>query len=111
MTPAVEGEFKEIERKAFERYLLDLARGWAAEEERLHLENRGKELNVQVLQIDLVGEYPHTAFDIRCRHRANGESTKHFTIYQTPGWFDGDGKRLVSPERIVGDILMLARGG
>jgi hypothetical protein len=108
---AVEGNFKEIERKAFERYLLDLARLCAAEEERAILEKRGWPLTILILQIDLIGEYPYTAFEIRCRNRDGEETKPHFMLYQSSEWFDEDGKLLVSAGRIVGDTLMWARGG
>jgi hypothetical protein len=109
---AVEGNMKEIERKAYERYILDLLKGCAAEEERLQKENRGREFNILIRQIDLVGEYPYVAFDIHRYHRiSDRESVFHATLYQTPGWFDKDGKRLVDTDQIVADTLISARGG
>lgn len=112
VSPTPEGNYKVIWGKAFEKYLLELARGYAAEQERLHREIQGKEDNPLIREIQLSGEYPDTGFLIRKYDRVRDlEQEQWYFIWGNPEFFDEDLKPLVSAERIVGDTLMWARGG
>lgn len=112
MSPAIEGNFEAIGREAYERYLLDLMRESAKEEERLRLENRGERRNPEIREIQLTGEYPHTGFRFRTYDRVRDlEQTTTYPLYDNPQFFDENGKRLCSADRIAGDTLMWVRGG
>lgn len=112
MGPVAEGNFEAIGHEAFERYILDLMRASAAEEERLHLENRGKSLNPEVRDIQLKGEYPDTGFQIKTYDSIRDlEQEQWYFLWGSSEFFDKDMNPLASPERIVGDTLMWARGG
>jgi hypothetical protein len=112
MSPLAEGNFAEIQRRAFERYLLELAQGFAAEQDRLYLEQRGREDNPVIREIQLSGEYPDTCLRITTLSRVSDrEITTMQSIWRDPTFFDDEGKARCSPERMVGDILMHARGG
>ncbi len=112
MTPVAKGNYEAIGRAAFERYLLDLMQECAVEEERLHLEVRGEPLSLEIREIKLDGEYPNTGFQFRIYdRRRNLEQTSWWPLYASSTFFDEDRKRRCEPERIVGDTLMLARGG
>ena len=107
-----EGNYEAINRAVFERYLLDLARESAAEEERLHRELQGEELNIQVRDIQLVGEYPDTRLKIKTYdRRRNREFTSSDPIWDLPEYSEKKGDKPRNPERMIGDILMWARGG
>jgi hypothetical protein len=108
MAYADEGHFPAIEGAAYERYLLDLVRGYAAEQERMD-----SDLTPLIREIQLAGdEYPHPGFMIRTYNPRNGkEQTKMHLLYENPDFYSEDGERRVETTRIAGDILMLARGG
>jgi hypothetical protein len=115
MTPVVKvdrGNYDEIQRKAFEQYLLDLAKGWAAEHERLSLEREGREPSILIHDIKLVGDYPHTVFQFQIYDRPRGlEQIRTHLLYESPTFFDEDLNLRCQPEQIVSDTLMLVRGG
>jgi hypothetical protein len=112
MVASPQGKYDVIYGRAFEKFLLELARGYAAEEERLYLEHQGKEENPLVREIQLKGEYPKTGFQIKTYDRVRDlEQTNWYFLWGSPEFFDKDLKPLVSPERMVSDTLMLARGG
>ena len=106
------GNFDVIYGKAFERFLLDLARGYAQEQDRLALESHGKLFNPEIREIQLKGEYPSTGFLIRKYDRVRDlEQEQWHLLWGHPEFFDKDLNPLVSPERMVSDTLMWARGG
>jgi hypothetical protein len=83
-------------------------RGYAAEQERMD-----PDLTPLIREIQLAGdEYPHTGFRIRIYHpKYDKEHTTMFPLYGYREFYDEDGNRRVETNRIVGDILMWARGG
>lgn len=104
--------FDSIYGRAFENFLLELARGYAAEEERLYFEKWGKTRNPEIREIRLKGEYPETGFLIRRYDRVRDlEQQQWYFIWGSPEFFDKDRKPLCEPERMVSDTLMWARGG
>ena len=108
MASGQDDNFAAIEGAAYERYLLDLMRGYAAETDRID-----PNPSVLIKDIQLEGDgYPHTGFRIQTYHPRTGKTKSHlFTLYDNPGFYDEAGDRIVETNRIVGDILMLARGG
>jgi hypothetical protein len=102
-----------VQHRAFERYTLELVSGWAEIEERLHREHFGEEPYIAIREVTLSGEYPRTVLRLRRYHRSLDRETWHTALlWQDPTFFDDEtGAPLVSPERMAGDILMLARGG
>jgi hypothetical protein len=104
--------FDAIYGRAFEKFLLELARGYAAEQERLQVESRGKPNNPEIREIQLKGEYPNTGFQIRRYDRVRDlEQEQWYFIWGNPEFFDRNRKPLCSADRMVGDTLMWARGG
>lgn len=101
-------QFPVIEGAAYERYLLDLMRGYAAEQERMD-----PDLTPLIREIQLAGdEYPHPGFMIRTYNPRNGkEQTTMFPLYGNREFYDEAGDRIAETTRIAGDILMWARGG
>jgi hypothetical protein len=115
MTPVVKvdrGNYDDIRHKAFERYLLELAKGWAAEHERLSLEREGREPSILIRDVELVGGYPHTVFQFHTYDRNRDlEQTSSWPIYESSTFYDKDLNLRCEPEQIVSDTLMLVRGG
>jgi len=110
---AVPGNFDAINREAFERYLLDLVRNSAVEEERLYREAKGEDLHILIRDAELQGSYPNTVIRFRRYERARDiEDWTALPIWTDATFFDQEtGERRMPPEKIAGDILMLARGG
>ncbi|HEV7483493.1 MAG TPA: hypothetical protein VGO13_10385 [Solirubrobacterales bacterium] len=115
MTPIVKvdrGNFDSIYRRAFERFLLELAQQCAIEEERISLERTGRKPSVLIKEVQLSGEYPDTAFRIKTYDRIRKlEHEDWQPIWRHSEWFDKDMKLLCEPEQIVSYTLMWARGG
>jgi hypothetical protein len=113
--PAVKvdrGNFDDIYRKAFERFLLELARNSAVEEERLSLERTGRLPSILVKEVQLKGEYPDTAFQITLYDRIRDLGYEDWQpIWRHPEFFDESMKPLCEPQDIVSETLMWARGG
>jgi len=110
--PVVRGNFDEIDRKAFENYLLELVREYAAEADRLYRLAKNKEPNPLVLEVELKGEYPDTLMRIRCFDRVRDiEGWSVYPFWKSDNFFDEEGRRVCSPERMAGDMLMWALGG
>jgi len=106
--PKADGNFDAIQREAFERYVLDLAQRWAAEHDRLYGDNE----SVLIRHIELRGEYPNTGLKIQTYDKNRElEQSSVYVLWGRPDFFDAEGNLLVEPERLVADILMLARGG
>jgi hypothetical protein len=113
MVPAQEGNYEDIERGAFERYILDLVRGYAAEQERVHRKAKGTDPHILIREAKLEGEYPRTVIRIR-RYEPNRDIESWHTelLWEDTTFFDAEtGGRLASPGRMASDILMRARGG
>jgi hypothetical protein len=102
--------YRRIERRAFERYLLELVQGFAAEAERLNREIRGEELNVQVRNVELVGEYPDTALHFQLFDRVRGVERESERRIWDPDFVNANG-RPKSGAYVAGEILTLVRGG
>jgi len=102
--------YLEIERRAFERYLLELVRGFAAEEERVHREMEGEEFNVLVRGVELVREYPRTALRFELFERSRGiERQSEYPIWDQD-YMKANGQMKPGPY-IAGEILRMVRGG
>lgn len=82
--------YDRIEGEAYERYLLEVVRGWAAEEERLG----GNERRL-IREVRLVGdEYPHWGIEMDTVNPQNGkEGTSKFPFRSDPSLFDADRPR------------------
>jgi hypothetical protein len=113
MTPEIvetdPARYDQIEGEAYERYLLEVIRGSAAEEERLG--NVGRR---SIKDVRLVGDaYPHWGFEVDTVNPQNGkEGTSKFSFRGNPSLFDAErprGRTLGS--QIIGDLLMHIREG
>ncbi len=105
-----QGRFREIERRAFERYLLEVVREGAIEEERLYRDSRGEDMAILVREVELVRNYPKTALRIRTLDRARDlEQWSEYPIWDLD-YEEPDG-RMKPGNFIAGQILMMARGG
>jgi hypothetical protein len=106
------GNFDAIYRKAFERFLLELAQNCAVEEERISQECTGREPSILVKGVCLKGEFPNTAFQIKLYDRIRDLEYEDWQpIWRHPEWFDKDMRPLCKPEQIISYTLMWARGG
>ena len=105
------GRYDEIRKVTYERYLLDLMRSCAAEEERLYKERNKEPLSTTIRKIDLVNPGTDRAgFRILSIWPKGREFTEVYSLY-TPEFSDGQGRLTKPAGEIVGDILMWARGG
>ena len=110
MSHADQGRFREIEREAFERYVLEVVRAVAAEEERLYVEARGEKPRILVRDVDLVRAYPETALRFRITDR--GRDIEQQVSY--PLWdrdYEEPGGRMKPASYIAGEMLRMVRGG
>jgi hypothetical protein len=102
--------YRRIGRAAFERYLLDLLRRYAAEEERQKREIFHKEPRLEVRSIEMLGEFPRTTYKFVYVHlRRDEERTESFMLYGNPECFDEKGELLVTGDYIAGEMLRLLR--
>lgn len=102
--------FRDIERREFERYVFEVVRQSAAEEERLYRETEGKELTVLVRSVELVREYPETAIQFRTFDRTRGiEQRSQYPIWDED-YMTADGE-MKGAGYIAGEMLIMARGG
>jgi hypothetical protein len=101
-----------IEEAAFQRYVLDLMRGWAAEQDRLWERNRGSKRDPRIVSIELVkAGTADAAYKVTVEHLSTGKiTTPHFPLH-APAFYDSQGNRERFAGDIVSDILMWARGG
>ncbi len=100
-----------IERKAYENHVLELVRAYAAEKELQYREHRGRELHIVVREVKMTGEYPETKICIRRYERGRDrEHWKQHPFWKDPSFRKTDGE-IRPPERVAGDILIIARGG
>jgi hypothetical protein len=104
--------YADVEHRAFEKYVFELVKNWAAEHDNLQRKHFGRDAHIVVREVRLKGEYPKTVIRIRV-YEPNRDSERWQThlLWQDPTFFDDEGARLCSPERMAGDILMHARGG
>ena len=100
------GDFENIEKRAYERYLFELAKGWAEEYKR-----RGSTLRFAMGEVRLVNPgTPKAALEISAIAPSEGrEIVQTYGIYGYP-FYNEDGTR-ADAIQAVGDILMWARGG
>ena len=100
-----------IERKAYENHVLELVRAYAAEQELQYREHKGRELNIVVREVQMTGEYPDTRIRIRRYEQGRDREGWHeHAFWKDPSFRGADGE-IRSPERVAGDILIIARGG
>jgi hypothetical protein len=96
--------YDQIEGEAYERYLVEVIRGWAAEEERLGAVGR------RVIRgARLIGDaYPHWGIEIDTEDPGNGEmATSKFNFRGDPSLFDAERPRGKSEgTEIISDLLM-----
>ena len=106
-----EGNYEEISRQAFERYLLDLLRLSAAEEERLYREVRGESPRLEVRNIIQQGQYPEgTSYKfLYYDNRTGAEGSEIMILYENPQFYDQDGKQLVDADYMAGEMLTWLR--
>jgi len=110
MSHLEEGRFLEIEHRAFERYVLEVVREGAAEEERIYRELHGEDPRSLVRRAELTREYPRTALRITVYDRGRDlEQASEYPIWD-PDYETSDG-RMKRASEIAGHILMMARGG
>lgn len=104
--------FAVIEHEAFERYLLELVKRFGIEGDRLRKKHDLKEEIWQLLDVELVGEFPDTELKMKYWNPVRDEEGfKWAFIWQDPTFFDQNFERRVQPEDMAGDVLMLFRGG
>jgi hypothetical protein len=108
----VTDNYAAIRKATFERYLLDLMREVAYEEERLRFLKVGAPFPKEIRKVEFCepesaeSGFLITFFD----HRKGIEITRQHTLYDDPSFWR-EGKLLNDANFIVGEILMLARGG
>ncbi|HEY1854675.1 MAG TPA: hypothetical protein VGG40_08810 [Solirubrobacterales bacterium] len=109
---AKSGRYDQIEREAFERYLLQVARGLAAEEEQLEQAQKGTDPPWIVREIVLLSAGTrNAALEFRTVNRAGTRvAISTHQIWAEP-FLDADGKRTANLNGALGDILMHLRGG
>ena len=103
--------YAEVERNALENHVYELVKGWAEVHDRLQKKHHGG-TPIEIREVELDGSYPDTAIRLRYYEEARDrESWSAFPIWKSEAFFDENGQQKATPERIAGDILMLARGG
>ena len=104
--------FSSVEHAAFEKYILALVEGWGAEHDRLQEVHSERESPITVRAVELAGEYPDTVIRIRRYERARDKDDWYTVgLWKNPAFFDEEGNRLMSPEKMASDILTWSRGG
>lgn len=102
--------YERVGREAFERYLADLVRVSAAEEERQGREIHNNPPRFEVISVKVNGSYPSAGVDIRYRDNRRGEEgSEFFDLYGTPEFFDENGKPKPDADYIAGEMLRLLR--
>lgn len=99
-----------IKREAKERYILDLVRCFAAEQERI-AEAKGEPLGTEILEVQLEGEYPNTGLRFRTYDRKRNLLHDTWSPIWSSSTFFKDGKQEYTSEEIASEILMHRRGG
>ena len=107
-----QGRYEQIEREAYERYLLEVAQGWAAEEERLEDWAKGTSPPWLVREVVLIfAGTKNAALEFRTYNpRSDREFTTSLPIYAEP-FEDKEGKRTANLRRALGDEMMHLLGG
>lgn len=104
--------YKAIEQRAFERYILELVRGIASEEERLWREAEGSEIYAKVRKVELACNYPET--EVRLLVYSPADEREHWhssPLWSNPLFFQEGGAIRRTPPQMARDIVMWARGG
>jgi hypothetical protein len=103
----------DIKRAAMEQYVFALARGLTENGKRVR---QRPGVDVEIRAVELVGEYPDTVLEVLVYlpHR-DSEQWQRYAIWKIPDdWYYVDdpsgGRQIDKPDKLVGDILMWARG-
>ncbi|HWM55883.1 MAG TPA: hypothetical protein VNO20_10895 [Solirubrobacterales bacterium] len=107
-------KFAAISRRAFECHVLELIRGNGPIQDALYREDHGHSPGVIFRNAELVGEYPKVRVRIYMYDRARDlEMAKEYPVWDKD-FAAGevvDVENMRSPEYIVGEIMVWARGG
>lgn len=110
--PIVPSNFERIYTTAWERFLLELARGFAEETERVHVAQLGYPHDTEIRHIELVGEFPATHMKVTAyRPRSESELVTSWPLWRNRDFFDEKLRPQMTPQDMIGEIMMLARGG
>jgi hypothetical protein len=111
---------EEIRRRAFEQYVLALAKGSEVGTRLWHKHGMDGQapLGSEIREVKLEGEYPETAIELRIyRSDLDKEEWHRLGIWAKPPdggdglLVDANDRPLPNTERLVGDLLMNTTGG
>jgi hypothetical protein len=119
MTPAPKEDFwkekyQAVSRQAFELHVLELIRGYGPIQDAIYRDVHGQSQTVIFRNAEIVDEYPNTRVRTYMYDRARDlEMTKEYPIWDKD-FAAGevvDVESMRSPDYIVGEIMVWARGG
>ncbi|HWM55882.1 MAG TPA: hypothetical protein VNO20_10890 [Solirubrobacterales bacterium] len=107
-------KYQAVSRQAFELHVLELICGYGPIQDALYRENHERSLGVIFRNAEILDEYPNTRVRIYMYDRARDlEMAKEYSIWDkdfaTGEVVDVGSMR--SPDYIVGEIMVWARGG